>query len=72
MANKDKSANRFKSFTKKILKRRNKVIPDTEAALRAAVTELQKMIVAPDRTNQPEKSKILNQSNTFGTTFKLR
>ena len=72
MASKSKPANRFKSFTQKILKRKNKVFPDTEAALRAAVTELQKMIVAPDRANQPDKSKRLSQSISLSATVQLR
>ena len=67
----DKSEGKIRSLTRKILNRKHKVSPDTETAFRTAVAELQKMIVAPDRSKQPDNSRrISHGSNQNASRFR--
>ena len=57
----EQSDNKFKSLAGKIMKRKNSVAPDKEAAARAVVAEFRKLVMTPDKNKQSGNLRKLNE-----------
>lgn len=59
----EKAENKFQSFAKKIIGKKNKVQPDAEATAQAIVAEFRNLTMHPDRRKQSGNYRRLSQTN---------